>query len=585
MTDMQGQISFDPQPSFFRNQRQMPLVSLATKQDVLVSKFGAIINDGKDDLSSLQAAFDAAKKLSSASNPVRVVFEKGVYDIMPTGTQNQSLFVTNANNIVFEGKGSEIRNHNPVIGFVYVNSCNNIIFKDLIFDYAILPFTQGKVTEVDVANNSFTIQIDAGFPLLSESHFTSAQSWGCLKDATGKLKSGANNLFPHKGWTQISGNLFKVKTPNKMYTSQVELGDYFVEIARYNSKTIFYTVSSKNVTFLNINIYAAPAGSFGGQENYELNIVNCKVIPKPGSGRVHSGNADIIHISGSFFGPWVQGCRFEAFTDDAVNLKHSSRAILEVVSPTVIKVKYNVRQTDKLVIFSPRAGMPIATPNAITNVVNLGNNIFEVTFDGNHNVTVVGEQQTADKVYFTNIASESAVFRNNVIKNGRRFGILFQSSYAQVKDCTFENLSSSGIKIENHVDWGEGYIANNIEIINNSFVNCGFDSTYIGDPNSAAISALVSKLKSPCAGDVWCDTEPSLWQGFENVIIKDNYILYNKSAINVQNLNGALITRNTYKHNKNDKTLASNEQSKDVTTFNCSNVQFEELKIKSKEKK
>jgi hypothetical protein len=495
------------------------------------------------------------------------------------------LFVTNANNIIFEGKGSEILNHNPIAGFVEVSSCTNIIFKDLIFDYAILPFTQGKVTAIDLADNSFIIKIDAGFPLLTESHFKTSHTWGCFKDATGKLKSGVNNLIPDMGWTQISGNLFKVKTPNKIYLSHVELGDYFVEITRRKSKSIFNTALSKNVTYLNMNIYAAPNASFFGHGNYELNILNCKVIPKPGSGRVHSGNADIIHMTGSFFGPWVQGCRFEAFTDDAVNLKHSSRAILEVVSPTIIKVKYNVKQTDKLVIFNPRAGMAIATPNAITNVVNLGNNIFEVTFDGNHNVTVVGEQQTADKVYFTNIASESAVFRNNIIKNGRRFGILFQSSYAQVKDCTFENLSSSGIKIENHVDWGEGYIANNIEIINNSFVNCGFDSTYIGDPNSAAISALVSKLKSPCAGDVWCDTEPSLWQGFENVIIKDNYILYNKSAINVQNLNGAIITNNKYKHNKNDKTIASNEVIQDVTTFNCSNLQLEDSKTKSKGKK
>jgi hypothetical protein len=567
LTTIYGQVTFDPQPSFFRNQREMPLVSLVTRQDILVSNYGAIKNDGLDDLAAIQAAITAAKSAASASNPVRVVFENGIYNIMPPTGASQSLFVTTANNIVFEGNGAEIRNHNPNIGFFEVRSCSNIIFKNLNFDYAVLPFTQGIVTAVNASNNSFTLRIDDGFPLLTESHFTNApQNYGCLKDATGKLKVGANNYYPSRGWNQISGNTFTVFTASTSYTNQVKVNDYYVHLARNNGKTIFNTISGKNITYLDINIYATPAGSFNGNDNRELNIINCKVIPKPGSGRVQSGNADIIHITGSIFGPWVQGCRFEAFTDDAVNLKHTARTILEVVSPTVIRVKFSVKTTDNFVIFNPRTGLAIATPNAITKVANLGNNNFEVTFDGNHNVTVVGEHQTADKAYLTNSACESAVFRNNVFKNGRRYGILLQSSYAQVKDCTFENLSSSGIKMENQIDWSEGYIANNIEITNNSFVNCGFDSTYIEDPNAAAISTVVSKLKAPCTtSSTWCGTEPVQWQGLSNITITNNNFVYNKTGINIQNINGGIITNNTYASNPQDITLLTGNTPRELT--------------------
>ena len=581
-----AQITFDPAPSFFRTPRQLPLVSLATTQNIVVSSYGAIINDGKDDLSAIQAAFDAAKKRSSASNPVRVIFEKGVYDIMPKGKESQCLYVTTANNIVFEGNGAEIRNHNPTTGVLQVKSCTNIIFKDLNFDYATLPFTQGKVTEVDLVANTFTIQIDGGFPLLSESHFSAAgQKWGCLKDATGKLKAGASNLFPNKGWTPISGNLFKVNLPNKTYTNQIELGDYFVQIARFNGKTIVNTQLSKNVTYLNINIYASPAGSFNGQENYEFNIINCKVIPKPGTTRVHSGNADIIHITGSYLGPWVQGCHFEGYTDDAVNLKHTVRNIQKVVSPTTINVKGNISIKDKIVLFNPREGNLLATGLKIENVTALGENVFEVTFNGEHKVSAVGEDQKADKVYLTNRSCESFIFRNTTFKNGRRYGILVQSSFGQIKDCTFENLSSSGVKMENGVDWGEGFIANNIAVTHNNFVNCGFDSSYKTDPDAAAISTMVSKLKTPCASEKWCGVEPSNWQGIENIIITDNYFLYNKSAINLQNLKTALILDNKYEHNSKDITITANEIPQNVKTFNCSNLHFEDLKTKSKEKK
>ncbi len=581
ITNMRGQITFDPQPSFFRNQREMPFVSLTTKQDILVSAYGAIKNDGLNDLIAIQSAITAAKSASSASNPVRVIFENGIYDIMPpTSSASHSLFVTTANNIVFEGNGAEIRNHNPSIGFFEVRSCTNVIFKNLNFDYAVLPFTQGIVTSKNLSNNTFTVRIDDGFPLLSESYFTDApERWGCLKDATGKLKAGANNLYPYKGWTTTTtARTFRISTPNSSYTSNVDVGDYFVQIARNNGKTIFNTIAGKNVTYLDINIYSSPAGSFNGQDNYETNVINCNVIPKPGSVRVHSGNADIIHITGSYIGPWVQGCRFQAFTDDAVNLKHASRSILEVVSPTVIKVKYRVNTTDKLAIFNPRIGNPIETALTITKVVNLSNNIFEITFDKNHNVTVVGEHQTADKIYMTNRASESFVFRNNTVKNGRRHGILFQSSYAEVKNNTFENLSSSAIKIENHVDWGEGYIANNIEITNNSFVNCGFDTSFIDDTDAGTISTVISKLKSPCNDTyTWCGTEPVLFQGLKNINIKNNNFQYNKTGINLKNINGGTITGNTFVHNTPDITLKPGLSFNNILSSNNSNLVFDTL--------
>ncbi len=571
-----GQIKFEPQPSFFRNQREIPLVSLATKQDILVSNYGAIKNDGIDDLKAIQAAISAAKAASSVSNPVRVVFEKGIYDVKPPTGESQCLFVTNANNIILDGNGAEIRNHNPMIGFIEVKSCTNVIIKGLIFDYAILPFTQGVVSAVDLENNSFTLKIDAGFPSLTESHFTTARRmWGCLKDATGMLKPGAENLFPYKGWSQISENTFKVNTPNSTYTSQVEVGDYFVQIARNNGKSIFNTIASKNVTFLGINIYSSPSASFSGQDNYEFNIINCNVIPKPESGRVQSGNGDHIHIIGSYFGPWVQGCRFESNTDDTVNLKHSRREIVAIVSPWVLQIKNKVTITDKIILFNPRKGVLLGTNLAITKIENLSNNVCEITFNGNHNVTEVGEHQTADKIYLTNCSSESFVFRDNTIKNGRRFGMLLQASYGQIKNCKFENLSSSAISIDNHVDWSEGFVSNNIEITNNTFKNCGLDTSFIENPAAATITVLLSKLKTPCKSDKWCGTELAQWQGLKNITITNNNFIYNKSALNLQNINGGIIKNNKYTHNPNDLSLKPGESPQEVHTFNCSNLNFE----------
>ena len=578
-TDIHAQIQFEPQPAFFKYQREMPLISLATVQDINVSSFGGKIDDGKDDMDSILKAIAKAKSISSASKPVRIVFENGKYDIIPSKDSFHALLVAGLRNVVFDGNGAELINHNPSCGFFELRACTNVIFKNFIFDYLTLPFTQGLVTAVDAVNNSFTLQITDGFPLLTEKHFeTAGQKWGCLKDVNGKLKAGANNLFPYKGWEQISGNTFKVNTANKIYTSQVEVGDYFVQIARINGTAVFITTASKNVTFLDVTIYSSPAGSFGGRENYEVNILNCKVIPKPGSGSVHSGNADIIHISGSYLGPWVQGCRFEGYTDDGVNLKHTGKIILEIVSPTVLRVKHKITISDKVIIYNPRDGIVTGIPPNIINVTDLPDNVYEVTFDGNHNAALAGVHQTADKMYLTNHATESFIFRDNIFKNGRRYGILLQSSFGQIKNCTFENLSSSGVKMENGVDWSEGFVANNIAITDNTFINCGFDSNYIADPESAAISARVSKLKTPNNAVKWNGTQIAEWQGIENIIITNNKIEYNISAINLRNVNGGLLLDNAYIRNTKDPTLKTIVTPQDVKTFNCSNMHFEALR-------
>ena len=71
---------FAPQPSFFRTQRQMPLVELSTTSTILVSSFGAVVNDGNDDRVAIQNAINAAVSAGTLQNPVRLLFDQGTYD-------------------------------------------------------------------------------------------------------------------------------------------------------------------------------------------------------------------------------------------------------------------------------------------------------------------------------------------------------------------------------------------------------------------------------------------------------------------------------------------------------------------------
>jgi hypothetical protein len=143
------------------------------------------------------------------------------------------------------------------------------------------------------------------------------------------------------------------------------------------------------------------------------------------------------------------------------------------------------------------------------------------------------------------------VLRNNVFRNARRYGLLIQGTYGLIENNTFENLSTGGIKIRNAAGWGEGFAAKHITIHNNVFRNCGYDTTYLEDSKSAAITVYLSKLVANCSPSQTsqCNVVPTDWIGIENITITNNDISYNKKGIDMQNVNTGLIQCNTINPN------------------------------------
>lgn len=563
---------FAPIPSFFNIQRELPLVDLNTTATVSVADYGAIVDDGNDDIAAITAAINAAKSLATDQNPVRLLFESGTYDLMPDGSTTHSLLMTDAKSILWDGQNAQFLIHDPAVGFLNLLRCTNVIVKDISVDYATLPFTQGKITLVDKVNGYFEFSVDPNFPPPTASYFGSAnQNWGMIKNTKGGIKPGASNLIPYTGFTSVSGNTYR-SLQGSRYLNAMEVGDYFVQIARNNGKTLFYTNVGKNVTYLNVTGYASPAGGFNANNSEEWNIINSHIKIK--SGRVHSINADCIHVSSGTIAPWVENSSFEGFSDDCVNLKYTKRTITAINSPTQITVLHSVAVGENLEFYNPRDGIFLGSAT-VTAVQNLGSNLFKITLSNAINITTITnpEHQLADKAYIESRSNQSFIFRNNVVKNSRRYGILLQSKYALIENNVFQNLSSSGIRIENGVDWGEGFRASDVVIQNNTFENCGFDKTYIDEAQSAAITVDFMKLGSPCTeAYTWCGTQTADWQAHSNITISNNTILYNKRGLYLKNINGLTLDNNYICQSGQDITLGTGQSPTPFTILNCSNV-------------
>ncbi len=552
-----AQINFEPLPAFFPEKRQLPLIDLNIKQTLYVSAYGAIPNDGLDDTNALYLALAWANMYSNLNNPVRLVFETGKYDIFPAENLNHAFSFTGLDCIIIDGNNAEIINHNPQVGVMFFDGCGKVIVKDLSIDYDKLPFTQGKVTAVNSTNKTFDLTIDDGFPQLDEPYFiTAPEKWGFLKEQSGKLKSGADYLFPYYGWTKVTDKIYRVSQPNLI--NQVKTGDYFVQIARKNGSDVFHVQNSSQFTFLNVTIFASPTVAFGANDNYEWNIINCNVIPK--QGRLHSTNADCIHANGSYFGAWVQGCRFEAVSDDVVNYKYGLRNIESVLASNQIRISGYVDTEDTLQFYNPRDGIYLGEATVVSTRTSSGvSGQQDVTLSKNIAISQTGSHQTADKVYIKNRSNQSFVFRNNILKNIRRYGMFLQNSSGIIENNVFESMSGGGIRIENGVDWKEGFSANNIVIQNNIFTNCGYDRQFVSDAVAATITAQFSKLGMPCnTSQSWCGVVAASWQGHRNIQITGNTITYNKKGLHLTNINGLYVANNTLIRNSTDPTGSVN---------------------------
>jgi len=562
------------QPDFFRKKRNLPLVHMDIKIDVKVADFGAIPNDGKDDAVAIIKALDFCKKVSMTGTNTRLIFNKGAYDLFTIKDNNRPhfIFLKNANNILIEGNGAEIIIHDPLKGFFSIFKSNNIIVKDLFIDYDPLPFTQGKILAVDIKNKSIDLKIDEGFPSLKHNMFQEAgRVYGMIMDPTipGKLKDGAQNLFNSKDFEEISTGVFRVKFVNAGLLKYFEVGDLYIHMARSNGKTIFNSNNSKNITYLNITSYSSPGGSYSARNMEEWNIIGCQVKLKPG--RLHSANADCMHINGGTFGPWIENSLFEGYSDDAINMKSTRAFILEQKSPTQLVVKRAITKSDIIRLFNPRDGILIGKYEVIENK-SLGEGKMLITLNNPIDQKLdIGETKQHDIIYVDTQSNESFVIRNNTFRNARRYGIYLQSSYGIIERNVFENLSQSGITINNGVDWGEGFIAHDIVINQNIFNNCGYDSTYLKDYDAATIKMKVTKLKDLEATGKFNGVATADWQGIENITITNNTFSYNKSALSIECSLNTVIKSNIFIRNSKDLS----KESKLILHNNNTNLVFE----------
>lgn len=319
-----------------------------------VHDFGALGDGVTDDRNAINAAIQAA---IASERPAIVTFQPDrVYKLNRLPFAHGRILILNANDLTIDGQGATLLTDvaNRHLG-VYRSS--GITIRNLQFDTDPVPFAQGEILTIDLADSSFVFEVDEGYPLPIVGQYSASaprsdgvsfeadsrnftQRWCRVSTVThveGRIFEVA--IHPDRGSPDFmqslqTGKLFAMKvfgpdgsdlrTTNGEYVS-----DAFSNIAIKHSN---------DVTLENIYSYAAPYITLRVWGGKGLHISNFNIIRKPGTDRLVASNSDGFHIKGILEGPVIKDSHFEAIMDDAINITLVADRITEVISPTEVEV-------------------------------------------------------------------------------------------------------------------------------------------------------------------------------------------------------------------------------------------------------
>jgi hypothetical protein len=363
--------------------------------------------------------------------------------------------------------------------------------KDLSVDYDPLPFTQGRVVAIDSSAGSFDLDIDEGFPLLSEPYFNIESKFGLIIDSTKpQLKANASDHVFASDYTHISGRVWRVtlNPDQRSKLNDMAVGDRYVQMARQGFTTIGI-LSSRDCGLTNVTLYASASLACALIANEgKITLNNYAIRFRPGTNRLHTTNGDGVHCQQNRVGPTIENCYFEGMADDSINIYTPPCVVNEVKSSTelITSIGGRIRNGDLLQILESATGNVKARVKAKSVVVQDGKYLL-VLEEPVEWIKAGRNFRDSDTVFNLSACGAEFVIRNNIMRNHRRHAVLIRAGDGLIEGNTVDNVAGLGIVLTNEPGWPEGPVPWNVVIRNNKFTGCGYSRGYADGFRGASI--------------------------------------------------------------------------------------------------
>lgn len=495
---------------------------------------------------------DAA--VAYASNPLNgintVIADPGAYYFLSQKNTNTHVLMSGISNLRFNFQNSDLYFANSNVSAIQCMNCSNVTFEKFTVDYQRLPFTQVIVAAVDLPSHSFTYRTVPGFqdptafnanraPDNSDQIFLWVFRNGVPLRSIGRLKASR---------PVVSGAIvvddFKDPWAN---LSDIQMGDTVVFSDRSGPPTL-NIVGGSNITIQNASVYSGgQIGVYFGRTN-GATADHVQVIPRPGTSRLISTNADGIHTSFAVGANVFTNNIVRRTCDDALAISAAWLATVTNVNGTTVTVSRNFSSSfpsgTKVAFIDPATAAVIGT----ATITFESPGIAQQTFIDEEGVILTLDREVAGLAAgFGMVDTDPAKLGSGskISLNTVQDGVFARGVWlAGVQDVTvndnfIQRTSSNGIFIQElNADRTVAGPSSNITIKNN-LVDASLGYGNVSHGVTFAAASIYSVSQNSQNGQV--TTSPH-----ENVTVTGNRVTNAaRSAIRLENVNVGQITKNT----------------------------------------
>lgn len=442
---------------------------------VSVAQFGAG-PDVRDNTEALNNAFVYCKEHPGT----RLVFEKEVYYV------SGELHFWGIKDAYIDAEGAKILYDNRD-GLVTVYDCECLEIRGLSFDWDWDKKPLGATARaVEVKGEKNTVDFVFDVPEYARADMLYAITECDEESDTYGAKGTLIEFYDEKrdefqSITKISDNTLRVV--HKGALSRFGGKKFILRSDAYGG-SIFRIERSRHVTLDGVNLYGGTGMGIivgGRSSHFALRNIFIGPDPKYADVRCISLDADAVHINdaeGCFI---IENCDFSRQGDDDVNINSGIGIIKKVENRRTILIAADGSMDTEpgdVITFRDEKFHLLGFTAVVESCEGVESKLRRVTFRNDLPDTVKKDCMLFNAEYTGN----NYVIRNNYFHEHRARGLLLQTSDGLVENNVFYKTCHDAIRIVMDISdglWHEGTGADNIEIRNNTFIECGVIGTEV----------------------------------------------------------------------------------------------------------
>lgn len=534
-------------------------LSLSSANSINISDFGAIPNDGKNDIDALRKA----AAYCSTHPGTTLIISEGVYDVVDKKAQeiefksitgiygelsSDTLFkhtfpyvkvldFSGSKNITVEASGATLNLHGWYEPVSIVQS-QNFLLKGLSINYNRPPNTVGKI--INKQADYFDVVIDTAKYTFLQGKVTGPTM---VYDI---VKNRVNEHLDIKGKSMIAPTIMRVASK-----SIVNIGDFFIVRHSYHYRPAILIKESSAVTLQDVKIHSQCGMGVVGHRSENITMKNLQVIPEAGT--YISTNTDATHFSDCKGEIVFDGCKFEGQGDDCTNIHSYYYTVYPEKQRNRVEIKVEKADVHALSLSYPDKGDTLSlVSRASLSVIRqyIVKEVFTSEKDWKVSVILDGEIAENEKDYFLfNENRRPAVqILNCTVRSHRARPFLIKTNNVLIKGNVMQNCTGSAIQIGAEGGWREGGPVKNITIEDNWILDCAYEWGAAIAIGNSGISELSGQSNSNImirnnVIRMSCRDAISVTDA-KNITIKNNQISGTTNAIYLRNTSGVTMKSN-----------------------------------------